>query len=227
MANPIQFWLSFNNKAEMIQLPVNPATIQISGSHGYQEIDVNGLGEYTVIGDPKLRDYSFNSFFPRDYNPAYCEYADIMDPWDYVQTIERWVKTRRPIRLTVTGWKKGSDMLNVAVTIRNFSYEPERDGSVGDIYFELSLKEYVFIDFSRVTRSEKVGSGASASNKPKRPDDTEQPKTRTVVRGDSLWKIAQRVYGSGSKWKTIYDANKAKIGKDPNVLKIGTELRIP
>lgn len=33
----------------------------------------------------------------------------------------------------------------------------------------------------------------------------------TVSSGDSLWKIAQKQYGDGSKWKKIYDANKDTI----------------
>lgn len=34
----------------------------------------------------------------------------------------------------------------------------------------------------------------------------------TVVKGDSLWKIASRYYGSGSKWQTIYNANQSVVG---------------
>ena len=33
----------------------------------------------------------------------------------------------------------------------------------------------------------------------------------TIVKGDSLWKIAQKQYGDGSQWKKIYDANKDAI----------------
>lgn len=217
MANPVQFWLSYNNKAEVLQLPVNPASLKISGSHGMQDIDVNGIGEYTVIGDPKLNEYSFSSFFPRDYNSTYCEYIDIPDPWAAAATLEEWRDSRRPIRLTVTGTP-----INTPVTIRSFSYDVERGGSPGDLYFDLTLKEYVFIDFSRL----RIGSGSSSSGS-SRPDDTEQPKSHTVAAGDSLWKIAQRVYGDGSKYAAIYEANKSKIGKDPSRISVGMELILP
>ena len=39
-------------------------------------------------------------------------------------------------------------------------------------------------------------------------------KTYTVKSGDCLWNIAKKFYGSGSKWKTIYNANKSAIEKD-------------
>ena len=50
--------------------------------------------------------------------------------------------------------------------------------------------------------------------------------TYVVVAGDSLSKIAQRQYGSASKWPRIYEANRAVI-KDPDLIYPGQELRIP
>jgi len=209
----IQFWLSFNNGAERLQLPVNPPSISVSSSHGFEDIEVSHLGEYTVIGDARLRDFSFSSFFPRDYNPSYCEYQAIPDPWSAVQTIERWKASRKPIRLTITGTP-----INVAVTIRSFNYEPERAGNPGDIYFDLSLKEYVFVDASKV---EIAGNTAKVSGKPSRPSAREVPKTYTVKPGDNLTKIALK-YGVNSR--DLYAKNSKVIGKDPNLIRPGQKL---
>ena len=54
-----------------------------------------------------------------------------------------------------------------------------------------------------------------------------QRRTYKVVKGDTLWAIAVRFYGNGGKWQAIYNENRAAIGNNPNVLKIGTELVIP
>ena len=48
----------------------------------------------------------------------------------------------------------------------------------------------------------------------------------TVRYGDSLWKIAVRVYGSGYRWDSIYDANRDSIA-NPDVLEKGQKLQIP
>ena len=51
-----------------------------------------------------------------------------------------------------------------------------------------------------------------------------QPKVHTVVAGDTLWALADRYLGSGTRWKEIADKNGVR---DPRRLQIGTELKIP
>jgi nucleoid-associated protein YgaU len=48
----------------------------------------------------------------------------------------------------------------------------------------------------------------------------------TVVKGDSLSKIAKRFYGSAGEWKKIYEANKDAI-KNPDLIHPGQTFRIP
>jgi LysM repeat protein len=48
----------------------------------------------------------------------------------------------------------------------------------------------------------------------------------TVKKGQSLWDISKEVYGRGSKWVKIYEANKNTL-KDPNALRPGMMLIIP
>lgn len=47
----------------------------------------------------------------------------------------------------------------------------------------------------------------------------------TVQAGDTLWKIAQKVYGNGALWNKIYADNKATI-KDPNKIYVGQVIMI-
>lgn len=51
-------------------------------------------------------------------------------------------------------------------------------------------------------------------------------RTHMVTRGDTLSSIALRYYGSSSRWRFLYEANKT-IVPNPNQLTIGTELTIP
>lgn len=53
---------------------------------------------------------------------------------------------------------------------------------------------------------------------------TEAPKTYTVVRDDSLWKIAVREYGDGYAWTKIAQANNLA---NPDLIHAGNVLRLP
>ena len=52
-------------------------------------------------------------------------------------------------------------------------------------------------------------------------------KTYVVKSGDNLSEIAQREMGDGDRWKELYEANKAAIGDDPDLIHPGLELTIP
>jgi len=54
----------------------------------------------------------------------------------------------------------------------------------------------------------------------------QQYKTYVVKEGDSLGVIAREVLGDMSRWKEIWEANKDAV-PDPNLIKVGQELRIP
>jgi len=51
-------------------------------------------------------------------------------------------------------------------------------------------------------------------------------RTYVVVKGDCLWNIAKRFYGTGASWPRIYDANR-KLIKDPHWIYPGQKFSIP
>ena len=53
-----------------------------------------------------------------------------------------------------------------------------------------------------------------------------RPVEHVVRTGDNLWKISKKYYGSGAKWKLIYEANRSAIKKQ-DFLEPGTVLAIP
>jgi len=57
-------------------------------------------------------------------------------------------------------------------------------------------------------------------------EKVDRPTSYTVKKGDSLWKIAGRVYRNPLKWPRIYRANQDKI-KNPHRIYPGQVLTIP
>ena len=52
-------------------------------------------------------------------------------------------------------------------------------------------------------------------------------KAHKIKQGDTLSSISKQYYGTTAHWKLIYNANKAKIGDDPDQLPDGIEITIP
>lgn len=48
-----------------------------------------------------------------------------------------------------------------------------------------------------------------------------------VQTGDSVHRIAVKLYGNQEMWQDLYDLNKARIGNDPAKLKVGMILKLP
>lgn len=214
----IEFWLSFNSGAEKLRLPVNPPTLNVQTPFGNTDVDISQFGEITVIGERGSAELSFDAFFPREYNASYCEYTDFPTPAECVRKIERWRNERKPLRLVVTGTD-----VNFPVTIRDFSYEVQRAGSPGDIYYSLSLKEYRFLDTSATPKD--VNKAPKAADKTRPPvvnKGTPKPAQSYVIKtGDTLSKAF------GKDWRKVYEANKKLIGANPNKLTVGMKLVIP
>jgi LysM repeat protein len=210
----MQFWFRYGS--ENLQLPVNPSSFEVASPYGIEIIEVNNLGEITIPKNRGLQEFRFESFLPNKYDPAYCVHNKIISPNDFISIIEKWRDTEKPVRFIVT-----TANINTLVLIPEFTYWPSPPGSPGEVQFSISLKEY------RMPVVKKWTNSSPPSNKQRPPKQKEQPKTYVVRKGDNLWAIAKRFYGAGSKWPTIYAANKKVIGKNPNLIYPGQKLVIP
>ncbi|MDL1895822.1 LysM peptidoglycan-binding domain-containing protein [Anaerolineae bacterium CFX7] len=74
------------------------------------------------------------------------------------------------------------------------------------------------------TATHEAAAGAAAA--PAAPAPA-QVKKHIVQKGESLSLIAKHYYGDIHKWKQLYEANKAVIGDNPDLIQIGQELVIP
>lgn len=68
---------------------------------------------------------------------------------------------------------------------------------------------------------------APPSGRPQPPPARTVTVTPWPTKRSTLWGIAQEFYGNGALWPKIYQANKAKIGNNPNLIHAGLVLVIP
>ena len=138
----INVFLSINNNAEVLQLPVPPAEYSVDSPWNNERAD--GLQQsLNLIGLKGLRSVEIKSFFPvRDY-----PFLRNRNMWGmaYVETIERWREMRIPVRLVIVD-SSGAKSLNMPVTIDQFSWSVGRSG---DIDYTLRMTEFVFVSTAR------------------------------------------------------------------------------
>lgn len=215
--NKYQMWLTFNGEKEKIRLPVLPEKFKITMGTKDQSVDVAGLGEILVAQSRPATEFSFSSFFPAAAFPGIAV-SYVTKPTTLKDKIVEWKNSTKPVHLIVTG-------LGVDVYCRITKFIPsEAGGDVGTINYDITLKEYREPKVRQVKVEVKTQT-ATVQNTPARTDNTTQPTTYTVKKGDCLWNIAKKFLGNGALYTQIYNLNK-NIIKNPNLIYVGQVLRI-
>ena len=123
--------------------------------------------------------------------------------------------------LTLGGLKVGSNPF--VITKMSDAYKTITwNGRVQSIVIDITLKE-------KPTASKKKKKASKKNDKKTKTAKSAKKNSYdiyTVKKGDSLWKIAKKYYGSGGKYTKIYSANKNQI-KNPNLIRVGMKLKIP
>lgn len=183
-----------------IRFPVLPEKISAKyGNATFISYDIVNRGEVAVPSGTDLSVYSWESIFPgKLIKDAYPIRGTWQEPKTYNNILEDWKKNGTKLTLMVTGYP-----INTDVYVE--SYTAEGTGAFGDIEYEIS-----FIEVRDITiKTTKVSTASSSSATT---TTTKRPATKsskyTIKQGDTLWSIARKFYGKGTKWKTIYNANK-------------------
>jgi nucleoid-associated protein YgaU len=212
-----------------LHLPVNPSEVTISRDKMLETLTILNLGEADFTVGEKLKEISFSSFFPRDYD-TYCQYAEIPDPQEAMNTLTLWTHSRRPVRLIIT-----ETIINTLVLV-TAHVSQFKGGEPGDVYFDFTARTWRQVGVRTAplvpagllaTESRPDMETVSVEARGLRPDQRPQALTYTVLPGDSLWEIAGRMLGDSSRWEDIYELNRGLIGANPSVIVPGMVLALP
>lgn len=178
-------------------LPSDPINLAMAGS--YQEYDILDLGPVKVPNATELEELSFSSFFPGE---ELKDYPFIRGAWQkpntYDNILSYWLKNGSDINVLITE-------TSINLNMRLSKYEKQYAGAFGSISYALSF----FTARNPIITSTVVKQTSTKTSGTSRAASTS--KTYTIKSGDCLWNIAKKFYGNGSKWTTIYNANKSTI----------------
>jgi LysM repeat protein len=218
-------YFSANNDNEGFRLPVNPEKVAVSSSGDGENYTISKIGNVNIPKDVKLETYSIETFFPtQEYSFLV---ASFREPEFYISMIKKWQSSKLPVRYM---YVNGSFTINELVTIEEFNYD-ETGGST-DVNFSLSLKKYVNFEPNKM-KVIKAGNFAAPSpvkvikkSAPPRQNKKEELKTYSLKSGDTLWTVAQKHLGSGSRYTEIQKLNGIKDSQLRS-LPIGLKLKLP
>ncbi len=215
-------------------------TVKIKGKN--KTLDLLNEGEINFLKTPGLTEISLTLCFPMfsEKGPEY-----------YFALFEEYVVNKKPTQFIMTRTSPNGILLfdtNMKVSVENYTIT--EDATKGfDPSVEVSLKQYRDYSTKVVPLSSVIETTADIVAKSKNStQDIEQnevkasqtvtvkkerdsssapkAKTHTVKSGDTLWALAVKYLGDGSKYIDIYNANKDKIS-DPNLIYVGQVLSIP
>ncbi len=132
----MDIFLSVNNRADILQIPVLPSSFTVSKPQNLSTFETVSKKDLQLIGTPKLKGITISSFFPvRDY--PYLR-DNSMKGWEYVDKIDSWISQKLPIRLVIT-----DTPINMAVAVKNFDYTIKTDG---DLWYSLEFEEFNLLE---------------------------------------------------------------------------------
>ena len=215
-----EIWLTFNNETEKIHFPVNPEKFTVVCDGKVDTIDIVGLGEILIKQDRPAMRITWKCFLPSSYFPG-MNFKEIYDPYWVANRINGWKEREGVCHLIVTGTP-----INLYVLVTKYKVW-EVGGDVGTVHYEIELREWRNTAPRQIEIvHEAETETAVVSDAEERVDNRSTPQTYTVIAGDSLYVIAKKLLGSGSRWEDIYKANSHQI-ITPDKIYVGQVLTIP
>ena len=188
--------------------PALPEKVQGKYGAKYQSFDIISQGTVKVPKGTDVAEFTWDGVFfgESKRNEPIVKKNSWKEPNECVKILSNFMKNETVLNLIVT-----ETWINVDVTISSF--QPRPVGAYGNIEYSITFvqkkplqiyttDELKIAKFVKKTKPRNDSGGSSGGG---------GGSTYTVVSGDTLWGIASKKLGSGSKWTQIYDANAGTI----------------
>lgn len=227
----------YNFFVDGVQFPVAPPELSTRINGRNETIVLMNDGEVNVIKKPGLTDIEFEVLLPNVKYP-FAVYTNGFQPATfYLDKLEKLKIDDKPFQFIVNRMMPNGNLLfdtNMTVAIEDYEIMESAENGF-DVTVRISLKQYKAYGNKRIvtksaTASSNTSNTSNATTTQKavveqtRPTTgKETPKTHTVKSGETLWAIAKKYLGDGSKYTELAKLNKIT---NPNVIKVGQVIKL-
>lgn len=212
MINGYNFY--FKDGSDVLTFPITPSELSIRVGSNNSTVTLINEGEINILKSPSLTEVEFDARFPMRQYPYARQFSKFENYWNVFKGLKENKKSFRFIvaRTNPSGaltWETNLLMALEDMTIKESADEGD------DVIISFKLKQYKEYGVKTIQLPVKEPDPpptTSTSEQPRSDENkTKTVRTHTVGRGDCLWSLAKKYYGSGTKEKIIYEANKTLI----------------
>lgn len=213
-------------------LPVAPSKLQLKIDNANKTYTMVNEGEINVLKSPGLTEIEFDALLPNVKYPfAVYKKGEFHRAFWYLEELEKAKTEKQKFQFIVSRKLPNGEVLfntNIKVSLESYTVKEDAKSNGTDVVVTIKLKQYRDYATKTCKVKKKKNKKKKVVKKKTRATtkNTSKAQSYTVKKGDTLWRIAKKYYGNGSKYTVIYNANKDKI-KNPNLIYVSQVLTIP
>ena len=210
-----------------LRLPVSPAELQLNTKNRNDTITLIDGRELNFLKAPGLTEIKFEALIPAVKYPFATYDGGFKNQKYFLDELERLKNSKAPFLFHVSRERPdGTGLFDTKMNVSLEKYSIKEEAENGfDVTVEIELKQYVEV---KAMPLKLLDDGTAAVEEERETANSPEPKqdeSYTVQSGDSLWAIAKRYYGDGSKYKELAAANPDI--SNPNLIYSGQSIVIP
>ena len=203
-----------SSPVETLQFPMLPEEIQVKTGQLFASYTIMKTGTIKIPSGRDLTGFSWDGTLPGEVRKNAPYVSGWRNPRQLQELWSTYERDGIKLRLMVTETPINHD---VYIESYNVSYKNGQGDYAYTINFIHAIDIKVYVSGSS---GDNTSTASTLANKPQGAERTAPPGTKSyiVAAGDSLYKIAQKMLGGGSRYEELYQINKDVIdagNRDP------------